>query len=89
MNKVWELENAVVAMCQNMSDEGYNNCEKTAVTYLGDTGVRQENSRRGDVRRDFRRKTSYWKVLIQPGAKTVIEQVDELALSGAWKEALF
>lgn len=44
MNKVWELENAVVAMCQNMSDEGYNNCEKTAVTYLGDTGVRQENS---------------------------------------------
>lgn len=34
------LENADVPMCQTMSDRGYNNSEKTSVTYLGDKGVR-------------------------------------------------
>lgn len=43
------LENADVAMCQTMHDRGYNNSEKTSVTYLGDKGVRQE-SRGGKMR---------------------------------------
>lgn len=76
-------------MCQTMSDKGYNNSEKTSVTYLGDKGVRQEN-REKDVTSNIRKKKKkLLESIDSTRGKNIIEQVDELALSGTWKETLF